>query len=69
MSEYDIKNKAASLVQTYPSDLNEYFPSEMLQFTKFVSGKDKKTAFDLLQLILNSPRFRMSPLLCAFTYP
>ncbi|RXM29207.1 hypothetical protein EOD39_9043 [Acipenser ruthenus] len=54
MSKYDIKNKAATLVQTYPSDLDEYFPSEMLQFTKCVSGKDKRTAFDHLQLILNS---------------
>ncbi|MGH0156340.1 UNVERIFIED_CONTAM: hypothetical protein FKN15_031323 [Acipenser sinensis] len=41
MSEYDIKNKAATLVQTYSADMDEYFSSEMLQFTKFVSGKDK----------------------------
>ncbi|MGH0120748.1 UNVERIFIED_CONTAM: hypothetical protein FKN15_029884 [Acipenser sinensis] len=48
-------------MQTYPSDLDEYFPSEMLQFTKFVSGKDKRTAFDHLQLILNSQAISTFP--------
>ncbi|MGH0138697.1 UNVERIFIED_CONTAM: hypothetical protein FKN15_072501 [Acipenser sinensis] len=27
MSEYYIKNKAVTLVQSYPSDLDKYFPS------------------------------------------